>query len=63
MGSERLSFPPNTFKPSEFSGDSDTAPVGFDLGLRGRRLQAAQRSGCAWARCRASNARPITCRL
>jgi hypothetical protein len=42
---------------------SDTAPVGLDLRFQVGGFQAARRTVAARAYSRASNSRPITCRL
>jgi hypothetical protein len=59
----RLILAAATPKPSKFFGASDTAPVGLGLQLQVGRLQAASRTGLACTHPRASNSRPITCRL
>jgi hypothetical protein len=50
-------------KPSRFPGGSDTAPVGLGSLFPVGSVQAAKRTGVARAHPRASNSRPIMCRL
>ena len=50
-------------KPPRFSGDRDTTPVGLDLRFQAGRLQAASAKVSPRVRWRASNSRPMTCRL
>ena len=52
-----------TLKLPKFSGPNDTAPVGLGCAVRGGRTQAASDRVSPRARCRASNSRPMTCRL
>jgi hypothetical protein len=62
-GVPRLIFRSVTATLPKISGADDTAPVGLDCEGHGGWTQAASASVSPRARCRASNSRPMTCRL